>query len=118
MQAARCHVPTCLWYLGQVAAVESLATGKGLTGPKRTLWNSVKSSSWLTDETVGSFLGLPDAAARRDLLCVASEGPDGTHSLDVEDAQVLADALVALLSPGALLLWERDLGRVSSGSGP
>ena len=97
-----------------------METGKGLTGPdsELTWWSSVKGSPWLQDETVGLFLRLPGREARRDLLCVASEGPDGTHSLDVEDAQVLADALVALLSPGALLFWERDLGRVSSGSGP
>lgn len=110
-------VPACLWYLGQVAAVESVETGKGLTGHKLALWNSVKSSSWLTDETVGSFLGLPDAAARGRLLRRGSKREDGTHSLDFEDAQLLADALVTLLSPGVLSLWERGLGRVSSGSG-
>ncbi len=100
--------------------MESVETGKGLTGPELVLWNSVKGSPWLTDETVGLFLRLPGSEARRDLLHEASRLADGTHSLDVEDAQVLADALVALLSPGALLLWERDIGRVSSlsGSGP
>jgi hypothetical protein len=110
-------VPACLWCLGQVAAVESVKTGKGLTGHKLALWNSVKSSSWLTDETVGSFLGLPGREARRDLLRRGSKREDGTHSLDFEDAQLLADALVTLLSPGVLSLWERGLGRVSSGSG-
>lgn len=110
-------VPACLWYLGQVAAVESVKTGKGLPSHKLALWNSVKSSSWLTDETVGSFLGLPGREARRDLLRRGSKREDGTHSLDFEDAQLLADALVTLLSPGVLSLWERGLGRVSSGSG-
>jgi hypothetical protein len=100
-----------------VAAVESLATGKGLTGPELALWSSVRSSSWLTDETVGSFLGLPDAAARGRLLRLASEGPDGSPTIKPRQAGFLADALVTLLSPGVLSLWERGLGRVSSGSG-
>ena len=98
-----------LWCFGQVDAVESLETGKGLTGHKLALWNSVKSSSWLTDETVGSFLGLPGREARRDLLRRGSKCEDGTHSLDFEDAQLLADALVTLLSPGVLSLWEGAL---------
>ena len=110
-------VPACLWYLGQVAAVESVETGKGLTGHKLALWNSVKSSSWLTDETVGSFLGLPGREARRDLLHEASRLADGTYAVLPVGAQLLADALVTLLSPGVLSLWERGLGRVSSGSG-
>ncbi len=100
-----------------MAAVESLATGKGLTGPELALWSSVRSSSWLTDETVGSFLGLPDAAARGRLLRLASEGPDGSPTIKPRQAGFLADALVTLLSPGVLSLWERGLGRVSSGSG-
>ena len=110
-------VPACLWCLGQVAAVESVKTGKGLTGHKLALWNSVKSSSWLTDETVGSFLGLPGREARRDLLHEASRLADGTYAVLPVGAQLLADALVTLLSPGVLSLWERGLGRVSSGSG-
>ena len=106
-----------LWCFGQVDAVESLETGKGLTGHKLALWNSVKSSSWLTDETVGSFLGLPGREARRDLLHEASRLADGTYAVLPVGAQLLADALVTLLSPGVLSLWERGLGRVSSGSG-
>ena len=70
--------PTCLWCLVQVAAVESVEAGKGLTGPELTWWNSVKGSPWLTDETVGLFLRLPGSRARRDLLCLASEDPDGS----------------------------------------
>ncbi len=117
MQATRCQCACLLWCLGQVAAVESVKTGKGLTGHKLALWNSVKSSSWLTDETVGSFLGLPGREARRDLLHEASRLADGTYALLPVGAQLLADALVTLLSSGALSLWERGLGRVSSGSG-
>ena len=47
--------PTCLWCLVQVAAVESVEAGKGLTGPELTWWNSVKpeGGTWLQDETVG-----------------------------------------------------------------
>ena len=97
--------------------MESVKTGKGLTGHKLALWNSVKSSSWLTDETVGSFLGLPGREARRDLLHEASRLADGTYAVLPVGAQLLADALVTLLSPGVLSLWERGLGRVSSGSG-
>ena len=68
---------------------------------------------------MGMFLRLPGSRARRDLLCLASEDPDGSPTtIKPRQAGVLADALVALLSPGALLLWERGLGRVSSGSGP
>ena len=49
-----------------------------MTGPELTWWNSVKGSPWLTDETVGLFLRLPGSRARRDLLCLASEDPDGS----------------------------------------
>ena len=110
-------VPACLWCLWQVAAVESVKTGKGLTGPELAMWNSVKSSPWLTSKTVGSFLGLPGREARRDLLHEASRLADGTYAVLPVGAQLLADALVTLLSPGVLSLWERGLGRVSSGSG-
>ena len=60
----------------------------------------MKHSEWLVDESVGSFLGLANRDAQRDLLIVAS-GSVGSVLLHLE-AQVLADALVALLAPGAL----------------
>lgn len=106
-------VPACVWCPGQVVAVETV---KGLTGDELAWWNSVKSSSLLQDETVGSFLGLPGREARRDLLHEASQLADGTYAVLPGKAQVLADALVALLPKGALLLlWGRALRCVCSG---
>ena len=83
---------------GQVATVD--AKVPGLTGPELRLWNSMKHSEWLASKSVGSFLGLANRDAQRDLLIVAS-GSVGSVLLHLE-AQVLADALVALLAPGAL----------------
>lgn len=90
--------PSTFGATGQVAAVDGVA---GLTPLEQSWWNFVKSSPVLAGKSVGSFVGLRDSEARRDLLRRGSRREDGTHSLNAEDAQVLADALVALLSPGA-----------------
>ena len=82
---------------GQVATVD--AKVPGLTGPELRLWNSMKHSEWLASKSVGSFLGLADRNAQRDLLILASKVGSVLAPLE---AQVLADALVALLAPGAL----------------
>jgi hypothetical protein len=61
-----------------------------LTGPELTWWTSVtgKGSPWLQDETVGMFLRLPGSRARRpgDLLCLASEDPDGSPTIKPRQA--------------------------------
>ncbi len=63
-------------------------------------WNLVRGSDVLSYMTVTDFLDLPSREARRDLLHVASKQTDGTHSLDLGEAQVLADALQSRLSLG------------------
>lgn len=93
-----CHTLSTYGAFGQVATVD--AKVPGLTGPELRLWNSMKHSEWLASKSVGSFLGLANRDAQRDLLIVAS-GSVGSVLLHLE-AQVLADALVALLAPGAL----------------
>ena len=86
------------------------ATGK-LAGPKLRLWYCIKNSEWLMDETVGSFLGRENSKARRNLLRRASKHEDGTYAISEDDAELLADALFALLSPGALARGRGALGR-------
>ena len=80
----------------QVAAVNGIELCKD----DRELWELISGSRRLSSMTVTDFLDLPSREARRDLLHVASKQTDGTHSLDLEDAQVLADALVTRLSRG------------------
>ena len=84
---------------------------KGLKGDKLAWWNLIKHSSLLEDETVVSFLALPDREARRDLLYEASEREGGTYAIKPGKAQVLADTLAFLLSPGALARGRGALGR-------
>ena len=99
--------------------LESLEIGKGLT-VDRSRADVVEFSQGHCGQPVapGRNRGVVPATPSRDLLCLASEDPDGCPTIKPRQAGVLADALVALLSPGALLLWERGLGRMSSGSGP
>ena len=82
----------------QVATVNAL----GLTGPERLWWASISGSALLLSKTVGDFLNLEDAPARGRLLHRASKTEGGTHTLEFDDAEVLADTLFARLRPGVL----------------
>ena len=88
---------------------EVVATGR-LNGLERDWWTSIKSSPLLADKRLGSFLGLENSKARRNLLYEASELEDGTYAIKRGKAQVLADALFALLSLGALARGRGALG--------
>ena len=96
-RSLRCDRPLKLC-LVQVATVNAL----GLTGPERIWWESIQNSPVLLGETVRDFLDREDAPARRDLLHEASERPDGTYTISLGKAQVLADTLYARLRPGVL----------------
>jgi hypothetical protein len=87
----------------QVATVNAL----GLTGVKLTWWASIEDSPVLSGETVRDFLDREDAPARGRLLHRASRTEGGTHTLEFDDAEVLADTLYARLRQG---VWARGEG--------
>ena len=83
--------------LAQVATVNAL----GLTDPERSLWAFIKDSEWLLSKTVADFLELDSRDDRTDLLYRASR-IGGAHTMERDDAQVLAANLLARLRRGVL----------------
>jgi hypothetical protein len=73
----------------------------GLTEPERTWWTYISGSPTLEDKTVDEFLEREDVPAQGRMLRYASL-TDGTHTLTIEQSEMLADALVARLRRGVL----------------
>ncbi len=80
----------------QVATVD----GMDLNHTMLSKWISTRGSKWVEGMTVNDFLSLRSREARRDLLHLASKQLDGTFSLDLDEAAVLADALESGLYRG------------------